>query len=197
MWDQRYQSDDFVYGKEANGFLREACRGLNRGRVLCLAEGEGRNAVFLAEQGHTVTAVDSSAVGLEKAQRLATERGVQITTEVADLANYKIEEKSWDIIVSIFCHVPPRIRTNIHKSAVRGLRPGGAFILEGYTPAQLNLGTGGPPVSELMMTLAELKQELTGLDLEHALETEREVIEGSLHTGRGAVVQIIARKPSC
>ena len=197
MWDERYQTDDFVYGEEPNSFLKEASHALTPGRVLCLAEGEGRNAVFLAECGHQVTAVDASAVGLEKAQRLAAERGVQIKTEVVDLADYKIADESWDIIVSIFCHVPPRIRTNIHKSAVRGLRPGGAFILEGYTPAQLNLGTGGPPVSELMMTLAELKQELTGLDLEHVLETEREVIEGSLHTGRGAVVQIIARKPSC
>ncbi len=195
MWDKRYLTDEFVYGKEPNGFLREASRELTPGRVLCLAEGEGRNAVFLAESGHEVTAVDASAVGLAKAQRLATERGVQITTEVADLSGYAIEIESWDTIVSIFCHVPQEIRIEIHRKVVAGLKSGGRFILEAYTPAQLELGTGGPPVRELMMSLAGLKLELAGLDFEHALETEREIIEGSLHTGRGAVVQIIARKP--
>ena len=195
MWNERYQGEDFVYGKEPNGFLCEAIRGVPAGRVLCLAEGEGRNAVFLAERGHTVTAVDASAVGLEKAQRLAAERGVQITSEVADLAEFEIKRESWQTIVSIFCHVPPEIRTKLHRRVVAGLSPGGRFILEAYTPAQLDLGTGGPPVRELMMTLAELEKELAGLDFEHALETERDIVEGSLHTGTGAVVQIIAHKP--
>ncbi|WP_020677548.1 SAM-dependent methyltransferase [Geopsychrobacter electrodiphilus] len=195
MWDERYQAEEFVYGTEPNAFLREAGSQLTPGRVLCLAEGEGRNAVFLAEQGHTVTAVDASAVGLKKAQRLAIERGVQIRTEVADLSVYKIEEEGWDTIVSIFCHLPKVIRTTLHKNISKGLTPGGLFILEAYTPAQLAFGTGGPPVKELMLTLTELRQDLADLDLEHALETERDVIEGSLHTGRGAVVQLIARKP--
>ncbi len=195
MWDERYQTEDFVYGKEPNGFLREASRALTQARVLSLGEGEGRNAVFLAEQGHQVTAVDASAVGLDKAQRLATERGVAIKTEVADLAEYRMGKESWDAIVSVFCHLPKEIRAELHKKAVAALAPGGLFILEGYTPAQLAFGTGGPPLKELLMCLADLKQELAGLEFEYALETEREVIEGSLHTGRAAVVQLIARKP--
>ncbi len=120
-------------------------------------------------------------LSMAKAQRLATERGVQITTEVADLSEYAIELEKWNIIVSIFCHVSQKIRTEVHTVSLH--------------PGATRTSTGGPPVRELMMSLAGLKLELAGLDFEHALETEREIIEGRLHTGRGAVVQLIARKP--
>lgn len=195
MWDERYAADEYVYGTEPNDFLRAAVPNVPRGRALCLGEGEGRNAVFLAQQGFEVLAVDSSAVGLQKAQRLAQDRGVQIETLVADLADYVIESGAWDLITSIFCHVPPPVRRRLHAGVVAGLRPGGVFVLEAYTPAQLEWGTGGPPVAELMMTRDALVEELDGLEFEEAVEREREVIEGLLHTGRGAVVQILARKP--
>lgn len=165
------------------------------GDVLCLAEGEGRNAVFLARRGHRVLAVDASAVGLAKAAQLAEEHGVRIETLTADLADLVIEPGRWDAIVSIFCHVPPPIRRTLHRQAVAGLRPGGLFVLEAYTPAQLEFRTGGPPTVELLMTLADLREELAGLEFLQALEIERDVVEGRLHTGRGAVVQIVARKP--
>jgi SAM-dependent methyltransferase len=165
------------------------------GDVLCLAEGEGRNAVFLARRGHRVLAVDSSAVGLAKAAQLAEEHGVRIETLTADLADFVIEPGCWDAIVSIFCHVPPSIRRTLHRQVVAGLRPGGLFVLEAYTPAQLELRTGGPPTVELLMTLADLREELAGLEFLQAREIERDVVEGRLHTGRGAVVQIVARKP--
>ncbi|WP_018144168.1 cyclopropane-fatty-acyl-phospholipid synthase family protein [Thioalkalivibrio sp. AKL6] len=195
MWDERYAEDDYVYGTEPNDFLRAAVANVPRGRALCLAEGEGRNAVFLAQQGFDVLAVDSSAVGLQKAQRLAEDRGVQIETLVADLADYAIEPDSWDLIVSIFCHLPPDVRRRLHAEVVAGLRPGGVFILEAYTPAQLEWGTGGPPTAELMMTREALTEELEGLEFEEAVERERDVIEGRFHTGRGAVVQVLAHKP--
>ncbi|WP_018170043.1 cyclopropane-fatty-acyl-phospholipid synthase family protein [Thioalkalivibrio sp. ALMg9] len=195
MWDERYAEDDYVYGTEPNDFLRAAVANVPRGRALCLAEGEGRNAVFLAQQGFDVLAVDSSAVGLQKAQRLAEDRGVQIETLVADLADYAIEPDSWDLIVSIFCHLPPDVRRRLHAEVVAGLRPGGVFILEAYTPAQLEWGTGGPPIAELMMTREALTEELDGLEFEEAVERERDVIEGRFHTGRGAVVQVLAHKP--
>jgi len=195
MWNERYRTNEYMYGKEPNDFLRQTAENLQPGRILCLAEGEGRNAVFLAEKGHTVTAVDLSDVGLKKALVLAEERGVKIDTEVADLAGYEISAESWDAIVSIFCHLPPHVRKALHRKVVNGLKPGGIFILEGYTPRQLGLGTGGPPNRELMMTLDELKEELSGLDFEHALETRRGIVEGSLHTGVGEVVQLIGRKP--
>jgi SAM-dependent methyltransferase len=195
IWDQRYATEDYVYGTRPNDFLAEVVGGMDQsGRALCLAEGEGRNAVFLAERGFEVHAVDASRVGLAKAEALARQRGVRIVSEVADLAGYRIEAESWDLIVSIFCHLPAAVRRALHREVVAGLRPGGRFVLEAYAPRQLDFGTGGPPDAALMMTLEELRTELHGLHLEHGCELEREVHEGRLHTGRGAVVQIVARK---
>jgi Methyltransferase domain len=161
---------------------------------LCLAEGEGRNAVHLATLGHRVTALDQSEVGLAKARRLAAARGVEIGTIVSDLADYSIAAGSWAGIVATFAHLPPVLRRRIHRAVVTGLQPGGVFVLEAYTPAQLALGTGGPKSPELLMTLAALREELSGLQFLIAREVERDVIEGACHTGRGAVVQILARR---
>lgn len=194
-WDERYDTADFAYGRDPNAFLTDKGGMIPTGDVLCLAEGEGRNAVFLAKLGHRVVAVDSSAVGLAKAARLAGDNGVRIETVTADLAEFAMEPGRWDAIVSIFCHVPPPVRRALHRKVVEGLRPGGLFILEAYTPAQLALRTGGPPVEDLMMTLTGLREELAGLEFVEGREIERDVVEGRLHTGRGAVVQVVARKP--
>ena len=195
MWDERYASEEYLYGREPNGFLVSMVDHLPKGQVLCLGEGEGRNGVWLARLGFEVTALDASGVGLAKARRLAEEHGVPLHTVHSDLAHYAIEPESWDGVVSIFCHTPAELRRRVHRAVVAGLRPGGALILEAYTPRQLEFGTGGPPVVELMMDLDTLRGELAGLELLHAEETEREIHEGRLHTGRGAVVQIVARKP--
>ena len=193
-WDERYDCEEYVYGTEPNAFLRACADRLRPGRTLSLAEGEGRNAVFLAARGHRVTAVDASAVGLAKAARLARARGVEIETLVADLADYAIAPAAWDHIVSIFCHIPPAARARLHRQVVAGLKPGGLLVLEAYTPAQVGRGTGGPPVPELTMTLEALREELAGLEFLHARELEREVVEGRYHTGTGSVVQVLARK---
>jgi SAM-dependent methyltransferase len=192
MWDQRYARDTYAYGTEPNDFLRQAAASLPVGTTLCLGEGEGRNAVYLAALGHQVTAVDASLVGLEKARRLAERKGVEITTIHADLADYDFAAGRWDLIVSIFCHLPPPLRTRVHRQAVKALTPGGAFVLEAYTPDQLHYATGGPPTAEMMMDLASLQQELQGLEIIHGVETLREIHEGEFHQGRGAVVQVIA-----
>jgi SAM-dependent methyltransferase len=194
FWDQRYGSaDGFVFGTEPNQLLAENAAQIPAGPVLCLGEGEGRNAVYLAALGHDVTAIDQSAVGLAKAQQLATRRGVKIATEVVDLATAKIEPGRWAGIVSIFVHLPVELRRKVHAEVVRGLTAGGVFILEAYTPAQLAFGTGGPKDEALLMTLSALRVELAGLDLLVAREIERDVFEGSSHTGRAAVVQVVAR----
>jgi SAM-dependent methyltransferase len=194
MWDERYSSEEFAYGKEPNDFLREEVDRLPVGKTLCLAEGEGRNAVFLARMGHFVTAVDQSLVGLEKASRLAREHRVSIERIHSDLAHYRIAPDSWDAIISIFAHVPLPLRQRVHRDVVAGLRPGGIFLLEAYTPEQLNYRTGGPPVEEMMMTLVSLEEELRGLEWLHAQELVRDVHEGDFHHGTGAVVQLIGRK---
>lgn len=193
-WDERFGQAGYFYGTEPNDFLREVADRIPRGRVLCLAEGEGRNAAFLAGQGARVTAVDASATGLEKAKLLAAGRGLTIETVHADLATWPIEPGAWDAVVAIFCHLPPEIRGDVHRRAVAGLRPGGVFVLEAYTPDQLSYDTGGPRVAELLMRLTSIREELAGLDLDIAREIEREIHEGEGHTGRSAVVQVLGHK---
>jgi len=194
MWNERYSQPGFAYGTDPNAFLVSIAGRIPRGRILSLAEGEGRNAVFLASLGCAVTAVDASDVGLAKASRLAAERGVAIDTVVADLARFRIEPGSWDGIVSIFCHLPKELRAAVHRAAVEGLKRGGIFVLEAYTPRQLAFGSGGPQSADLMMTLDDLRPELAGLEFIHARELERDVVEGRFHTGRASVVQVLGMK---
>lgn len=198
MWDKRYSAEEFVYGTEPNDFLKEQYTAIPKGgKVLCLAEGEGRNAVFLAKQGYIVTAVDQSIVGLEKAQKLAESQGVSINTIAADLADFDFTRCDWDGMVSIFAHLPPALRRHVHKQVVGSLSSGGVFILEAYTAHHTELeGVGGPPASkkELFMSLTGLKQELSGLTFKVGAECERHISEGTLHTGQSAVVQVVAKK---
>jgi len=194
FWNNRFAAPQFFYGETPNAFVAEVAAQIPAGPVLCLAEGEGRNAVHLATLGHQVTAVDQSEAGLAKARQLATARGVEIETVLADLGNFTIEPGVWSGIVATFAHLPPAIRCNVHAQAECGLRQGGAFVLEAYTPAQLAFDTGGPKSLELLMTLAGLREELAGLEFVIGREIERDVSEGDGHTGRGAVVQILARR---
>lgn len=196
FWDDRYAGSGFVFGTQPNDFLRTCAGRLPAGPVLCLGEGEGRNAVFLAGCGHAVTAVDQSATGLAKARRLAAERGLRLDTTTADLADYPIRPGAWAAIIWIFLHLPPDLRAGLLARAAAGLRPGGVFLLEAYTPAQLAFGTGGPKEVALLPTLAQLRTELPGLEFDLARECERAVIEGTGHTGRAAVVQVLARRGS-
>lgn len=193
-WDARYSEPDYVYGTEPNTFLQSVIDYLPKGHVLSIAEGEGRNGVFLASLGFEVTGVDSSAAGLHKAQQLARQRSVQIETVVADLSAYVIAPQHWDVIVSIFAHVPRQLRRQLYADCVRGLKPGGVIVIEAYTPAQIELGTGGPKDPDMTPTLLDLEQELSGLEMIIARETVRDVIEGRYHTGRAAVVQLVARR---
>lgn len=194
-WDERYGTKEYFYGTEPNDFLRGHCAQIRRGgEVLCLAEGEGRNTVFLAQQGFRPLAVDQSPVGLAKAMKLATARGVHLDTLVADLAVYPIEPGRWDGIVSIWCHLPSTLRAAVHRQVVAGLKTGGVFLLEAYTPAQLVHGTGGPKDVDLLPTLAGLREELAGLEFVHAEERDRVIHEGPGHAGLSSVVQVVARR---
>lgn len=194
MWDERYSVEHYVYGTNPNNFLEENVSFIPKGKVLTLAEGEGRNAVFLAKQGFTVTAVDASRVGLEKAKKLAQENKVTIDFVHADLEQYLIGENQWDGIVSIFCPLPSVARKKLHKKVVAGLKKNGVFLLEAYTPQQLKHGTGGGSCADTMMSKESLSVELSGLKFLHLKELERKIIEGVYHTGLSAVVQAIAVK---
>lgn len=195
FWDSRYRDIGFAYGDQPNDFLAQEVHRIPTGRVLCLAEGEGRNAVFLAQQGYQVTAVDQSPIGLQKAQVLAQKHGVSLETIAADLATFDIGPSAWDGIVSIWAHVPPSIRERVHGQVASGLKPGGVFILEAYTEAQLETpGRGGPPreQKEMLMSLNGLETELDGLSFLIGQEIERDIDEGIYHQGKSAVVQVVA-----
>jgi SAM-dependent methyltransferase len=194
VWDERYSAVGHAYGTTPNEFLVAQFRAIPKGRVLSLAEGEGRNAVFLAQQGYTVTAVDASLVGLNKARKLAEENDVVVEFIHADLADYDPGENQWNGIVSIFCPLPSSVRRELYRKVIAGLKQRGVFLLEAYTPDQLQHGTGGGSSVDTMQSEESLRLELGGLKFEHLIELERNVIEGAYHTGIGSVVQAIARK---
>jgi len=196
MWDERYAAPDYFYGTEPNRFLVAAVVGREpSGLALSLGEGEGRNAVFLAGAGWRVIGVDRSRMGLRKARALAMERRVDVGLCVADLVTFPLPSARFDLIVSIFCHLPPAVRRAVHRSAAGALRPGGAFVLEAYTPRQLSFRTGGPSDPELLVTLDVLREDLAGLRIVEGRECERDLSDEGGHRGRGAVVQVVAVRP--
>jgi len=195
FWNQRFDGEEYFYGTAPNDFVAACAPEIPAGPVLCLGEGEGRNAVFLAQRGHAVTATDQSDAGLAKAARLAAARAVPLTTVVADLADFAIETGVWSGVVATFVHLPLALRRAVHARAAQGLKPGGVFILEAYTPDQVRFRTGGPVQQpELLMRLDDLRHEFPGCELSIARELERDVLEGDHHRGPSAVVQILARR---
>lgn len=194
-WNHKYAPEAYVYGEAPNDFLREQVNCLPAGHVAVLADGEGRNGVFLAEQGYRVTSVDRSERGVAKARKLAAKRGTHLDAQVGDLGSWAFPQELAGV-VSIYCHVAMPLRRTLHQRAVAALGPGGVLLLEAYTPKQLAYKTGGPPNLDLLMTLDELRADFADLELLHGEELEREVVEGTLHTGLAHVVQFIGRKPS-
>lgn len=194
FWNEKFANTEYAYGTEPNDFLVSAVTKLKRGATLSLAEGEGRNAVWLAQQGFTVSAIEQSEKGVGKTLRLALQRGVIVMAERGELETFHIQPNSWDLVVSIFAHTPQELRRKLHRQVVAGLKPGGVFVLEAYTPAQIANNTGGPKDASLMPTAELLRSELAGLVFDRIEEVEREVVEGSLHTGTAHVVQVVAHR---
>lgn len=195
FWDQRYATEEFAYGTAPNDFLVQMrSRIVDHGRVLCLADGEGRNGVWLAQQGLLVTSVDVSERGLRKARDLARRAGVTIDTVTRELTHYELDRAAWNAIVSIFLHLPPKARRALHARCLAALEPGGVFIYEAYGREQLRYGTGGPKEAELLPTLDDVLADLQGARIEHRFAGVRAVHEGRLHHGDGYVVQVVASK---
>jgi len=195
FWNERYSGDDLVYGEAPNDFLALVAKSFPAtGRAIDLGAGEGRNALFLASRGLEVLAVDQSEVGMQKAQRLARERGLKLRTQAVDLQEFDADHESFDVISSIFVHLPVAIRAAVHARVGAWLKRGGLFVLEAYAPDQIERGTGGPKDPELLASLETILGELAGLEIEHQAELVRNVSEGSFHTGEASVVQIVARK---
>jgi SAM-dependent methyltransferase len=195
FWDERYSGEKLVYGEAPNGFLASVTgRFPSSGRALDIGAGEGRNALFMASCGLDVLAVDQSSVGMRKAERLASERGLGLRTQAVDLSDFDAEPESFDVVSSIFVHLPAALRSAVHQRIRTWLRPGGVFVLEAYAPDQLTRGTGGPKDPALLAPLEVIVGELEGLRIEHQSALVRDVTEGQFHTGEASVVQVLARK---
>lgn len=194
-WDERFARPEYVYGEAPNAFLAERVGDLPvGGTVLSLGEGEGRNAAFLAERGYRVTAVDSSARGLEKLAALADRRGVEVAAVLADVTTFDLGEGRWDGIIDVFCHLPPAERAALWPRVRAALRPGGVFLAEFFRPGQPAGGKGGPPDEALLVPLAELEAAFAGEDVMYAAEETYHIDEGPLHQGPRAVTRFVARR---
>lgn len=195
MWNERFSTPDYVYGEAPNSFLVEHIAKLAKCRnVLLLAEGEGRNAVYLARQGFKVTAIDFSEAGREKCLHLAKKHNVTVNYQVADLADYTFPIQTYDAIIGIFAHTPKEIRQSVHAQIPSALTPHGICLIKGYTAAQLSLGTGGPKDPEMLLSAEILRKELQGLEVLHCEEKRVMLEEGQLHNGESAVVEYISCK---
>ena len=197
MWDDRYGTRDYLFGTEPSRFLKHNADLLQVGdKALAVADGEGRNSVFMAGKGLRVTAMDSSAVGLEKARRLAAERGVEVDFRLADLQDWDWEATRYDVIAAIFIQFAnPAFRAEIFDGMERALMPGGLLMLHGYTPKQIEHGTGGPPVPEQLYTSDMLAHRFGDWDIVRLEEYEVELHEGKGHSGMSALIDLIARRP--
>lgn len=195
FWDQNFSIGGYKYGTAPNAFLVEQQQRFQPGSaVLVPGDGEGRNGVWLAQQGHRVTAMDGSAVGLHKAQALATERGVAVHTVLGDLADWTPEPRSFDAVVLVFVHLPPAIRVGAHRRLAAALRPGGWLLLEGFHPQQLQHRSGGPKDPAMLFTPELLRDDFAGL-LEEKLAWEGEVAldEGPGHQGLAHTTRWLGR----
>jgi SAM-dependent methyltransferase len=195
FWDTRYAEKDYAYGTAPNDFLKEISKKIKPdSEILCLAEGEGRNAVFLAEQGHRLTAVDYSESGLTKLKKLANSKGVNIKTICADINEYTIGENKWDVIVCIFGHFPFELRKKVFSNIHSSLRQKGLFLLEAYSKHQIDYKTGGPQSTDLLYSIEELASDLKNFKQIEIKQKERFISEGLYHNGLSSVIQIIAMK---
>lgn len=194
QWDERFSTDEYVYGKEPNAFVVEAAKQLPQGKILCIAEGEGRNAVYLSTLDKHVTAWDFAKSGLEKTNRLAQEKGVQVTTELRDLSEVEWQAEQWDAIVHIFGHLPKPVMERTFAGVKKALKPGGYYISELYTKEQLHYGTGGPKNEDMLTDPKEMLAQFEGYLIQHFFVGEVDRQEGILHTGKAHIVQCLFQK---
>lgn len=196
FWDTKYADQAYFYGEHPNEYFRQRLEETGpNARVLMLAEGEGRNAVYAAKTGRKVTAVDLSERGREKALQLAASHGVEIDYEIADILHFPIVEQGpWDCIALIYTHLPPNIRRQVHSACVQALRPGGFIVLEAFNPRQLIRTSGGPKQTDLLYTKEMLDEDFASLKIVEACEVTVILHEGPGHEGPAEVTRCFAQK---
>jgi SAM-dependent methyltransferase len=197
-WNRRFSESGYLFGTEPNVWLHEHAHVWHAGeRVLSVADGEGRNSVWLAQQGLTVDAFDISEVGVRKARDFARITGVKVNFAVADIATLPWPEGLYDGVVAIFIQfADPEMRQRIFRGMVKALKPGGRIVLQGYTPKQLEYRTGGPPFASHMYTPQLLREAFSDLEILDLREYDTDLAEGAGHKGRSAVIGMVARKPN-
>jgi len=196
-WNRRFSGDDYLFGTAPNNWLREHAGQWQAGqRVLCVADGEGRNSVWLAARGLRVDAFDIAEAGVAKARRLAAAQGVAVNFKVAACDDYDWPRAAYDGVAAIFVQfADPALRGRLFDHIVQSLKPGGVLVLQGYTPKQLDYRTGGPPVLSHLYTEAMLRDAFAGMELLALREYEAVIEEGSGHKGRSALIGLVARRP--
>ena len=194
-WQDRFSGPDYAFGKEPNYFLKSCKQLLPRfGRVLAIADGEGRNGVWLAEQGLDVLSIDFSPLAQAKARALAVERGVSVSFELADVHRWNYREAEFDVVVEIFTQFSsPNERRAKWTGMRQALKPGGLLILQGHTPKQLEYATGGPNQIQNLYTRDMLEEGFSDFDDVRIVEEERTILEGT--SGLSALIGLTARKP--
>lgn len=197
QWNDRYAGEELLFGEEPNAFLAAQAALLRPGmKALAVADGEGRNGVWLAEQGLDVMSIDISEVAQAKAARLARSRSVALDLRLADVADWEWPAEAFDLVVAIFIQfADPAQREKIFAGIRRTLKPGGLLLLEGYRPEQIAYGTGGPPTVENLYTAPMLRAAFDGFEILSLAEYDAEVQEGSGHSGMSALIDLVARKP--
>lgn len=196
IWNQRYAGSEFLFGTEPNAWLREHVSALSRGgRILSVADGEGRNSVWLAKQGFAVDAFDISERAVEKAREFAQREGASIKFTLAGVDAFAWPESLYDGVVAIFVQfADPATRSRLFERIVRSLKPGGVLILQGYTPKQLEFKTGGPSIRTHLYTREMLESAFAGMTILEMRDYEAEIHEGTGHSGVSALMGVMARK---
>jgi SAM-dependent methyltransferase len=195
-WNCRFEDDAYIFGTEPNAWLRAQAHAWQPGqRVLCVADGEGRNSVWLARQGLQVDAFDIASVGVAKARRLAAQQGVSVNFAVSDCDAYPWPLDYYDGVAAIFVQfADPAMRERLFAHIKRCLKPGGTLLLQGYTARQLDYKTGGPPQLSHLYTEALLRESFADFELIELQDYEAELSEGARHTGRSALVGLVVRR---
>jgi SAM-dependent methyltransferase len=195
-WETRFGAEGYLFGREPNAFLKSQAHRLHAGQTaLSVADGEGRNGVWLAEQGLDVLAIDFSATALAKARALAQERGVRLRTEIADIAAWRWPENAFDIVAAIFTQVAfPAQRAEYFANLKRALKPGGLLLIQGYRPEQLVYRTGGPPEVERLYTREILQAAFGDLSELDIREHDSVLDEGTAHVGMSALIDLVGVK---
>lgn len=201
FWNERYSASEYAYGIAPNEFFAEILAGLKPGKILFPAEGEGRNAVFAAESGWDVSAFDLSESGKKKAEQLAVSRGVSLEYQVGNLSEITYPAESFDALVLVFAHFPASLRENFHRKLSTFLKPGGTLILEGFSKDHLKFSSvnplaGGPKDPSMLFSEEELRSDFREMQILSLEEKEVELKEGLYHSGKSAVIRLVARKES-